>query len=122
MPDFLSKDFSMYVKEETKMPYLSSKDYSITLNMPTISWKPTIEPYSKLVYAREHYEPKDIIRNGPATIVFWKDGTKTIVKLTEGGSDDPYAAFCMALAKKIFKTNGSVKRIVSKTRLEPKEK
>ena len=107
------------------MPYsLSKNDINFTMSS-TINWnnlKPLIEPCSQLVYAREYYEPKDIIRNGPATIVFWKDGTKTIVKLAEGGSDDPYAAFCMALAKKIFKTNGNVKRIVSKTRLEPKEK
>lgn len=68
------------------------------------------------------FTPKRIIRNGPVTVVFWEDGTKTIVRLKEGTNDDPYMAFCSALAKKIFENNSKVKKIVAKTRLElPKE-
>ena len=68
------------------------------------------------------YTPKRIIRNGPMTIVFWEDGTKTLVRLKEGMVDDPYMAFCSALAKKIFGNNSRVKKVVAKTKLElPKE-
>ena len=58
------------------------------------------------------YEPRKIIYNNKATIVFWKDGTKTIVKRSEGTKDDKYAAFCSALAKKIFDTNSNLKRCI----------
>ena len=58
--------------------------------------------------------PVRIIYNVKATIVFWKDGTKTVVKLSEGDYDNPYNAFCAALAKKIFGNNSRVRKIVNK--------
>lgn len=63
---------------------------------------------------KDHYgpEPKRIIFNGPATIVFWKDGTKTVVKCADMEEYNRYNAFCAALAKKIFGTNSKINRIV----------
>ena len=58
------------------------------------------------------YTPKRILRSGPATIVFWQDGTKTIVKLSDGEEDNAYAAFTAALAIKIFGSNSKLKKIV----------
>lgn len=46
------------------------------------------------------FEIKDIKVNGPATIVFWEDGTKTVVKCVP---DDPYdteKAVAMCFMKK----------------------
>ena len=59
-----------------------------------------------------NYVPKRIIYNNPATIVFWRDGTKTVVKKNEKEKYNSYNAFCAALAKKIFGTNSEVNRIV----------
>lgn len=59
-------------------------------------------------------KPIKIIRSGIATIVFWADGTKTIVKRSADTQDDPYAAFCIALAKKVYKSNSAVKRIIDR--------
>lgn len=59
--------------------------------------------------------PVRILHNDPATIVFWDDGTKTIVKRAEGQEHNPYFAFCSALAKKIFGNNSSVNKLVSFT-------
>ena len=62
------------------------------------------------------YTPKRILRSGPATIVFWEDGTKTVVKCAAHENDNTYAAFTAALAIKIFGSNSAVKKIVkSKT-------
>ena len=41
---------------------------------------------------------KNIKFNGPATIVFWTDGTKTVVKCKDE-NNDPFKGFVMALAK-----------------------
>lgn len=79
---------------------------------------------------RNAYEPvpvvdlevKKIIKNGPATIVFWTDGTKTIVKLQDGDQDDIYAAFTAALAKKIFGSTSKVKKIMKKALKESEGK
>ena len=68
------------------------------------------------------YEPERILRNGPVTVVFWKDKTKTIVRKSENSTDDPYTAFCAALAKKIYGNNSRVKKILDKKTVEPKDK
>lgn len=49
-----------------------------------------------------------------ATVVFWKDGTKTIVKCPEGTPYDEYTAFCVAVAKKFYGTNSAIKRVIKK--------
>lgn len=41
-----------------------------------------------------------IIFNGPATIVFWRDGTKTVVKCQNGEPFDPEKGLAMAIVKK----------------------
>lgn len=41
-----------------------------------------------------------VIFNGPATIVLWVDGTKTVVKCCEGDTFDPEKGLAMAIAKK----------------------
>lgn len=45
-----------------------------------------------------------------ATVVFWTDGTKTVVKCPEGTPYDEYSAFCAALAKKIYGNNSKLQR------------
>ncbi len=45
------------------------------------------------------YEPVKVIFNDPATIVFWGDGTKTVVKCTNEDFD-PEKGLAMAIAKK----------------------
>ena len=71
------------------------------------------------------YTPKRIVYNNPATIVFWKDGTKTVVKCAEGETYSEYFGFLAALGKKIFGTNSEINRIVTKhipkTKEEPKK-
>lgn len=57
--------------------------------------------------------PQKIIHSGPCTIVFWQDDTKTVVRLSENDLNDEYAAFCAALAIKIFGSNSQVKKIIN---------
>lgn len=42
---------------------------------------------------------KQVIFNGPATIVYWKDGCKTVVKCQEGAVNDPEKGLAMAVAR-----------------------
>lgn len=70
------------------------------------------------------YMPDRILKSGNATIIFWKDGAKTVVKLPEGDTPDDYSAFTAALAKKIFGSNSKVKKVIkTKTEIQkPKAK
>lgn len=49
---------------------------------------------------------KKVIFNNPATIVFWIDGTKTVVK-AENEDFDPEKGLAMAIAKKALGNKGS---------------
>lgn len=49
---------------------------------------------------------KDVIYNDPATIIFWKDGTKSVVKC-DGEEYDPEKGFAMAVCKKVFGNEGN---------------
>ena len=52
------------------------------------------------------YSIKDVIYNDPATIIFWKDGTKSVVKC-DGEKYDPEKGFAMAVCKKVFGNEGN---------------
>lgn len=45
---------------------------------------------------------KDVIFNDPATIVFWIDGSKTVVKCQKGETFDPEKGLAMAISKKFL--------------------
>ena len=45
---------------------------------------------------------KDVIFNDPATIVFWNDGSKTVVRAQGEDKFDPEKGLAMAFAKKMF--------------------
>lgn len=49
---------------------------------------------------------KKVIFNEPATIVFWSDGTKTVVKCGEDDIWDPEKGLAMAVTKKFFGNEG----------------
>ena len=50
---------------------------------------------------------KNVIFNDPATIVFWADGTKTIVKAQDGDIFDPEKGLTMAITKKALGNKGN---------------
>lgn len=50
-----------------------------------------------------NYDIKNVIFNPPATIVFWADGTKTVVK-AHGEEFDPEKGLAMAISKKVLGT------------------
>ena len=58
--------------------------------------------------------PKNIIFNGPATIVEWYDGTKTVVKCQRGDTFDPLTGVAMCCMKKMLGSNESGSNYLSK--------
>jgi hypothetical protein len=57
---------------------------------------------------------KDVIFNDPATIVFWADGTKTVVKCQENDTFDPEVGLAMAIAKKALGNKGNYCNTIKK--------
>lgn len=68
-----------------------------------------------------------VVFSGPATIVFWTDGTKTVVKCSENEEYERYAGFAAACMKKMFGSTSRAKSVmkyftVEQTKKEKKHK
>lgn len=64
------------------------------------------------------FVPEKVIKNGPATVVIWNDGSKTVVKRTDE-DDDPEKGFAMALVKKLYGTRSRFKKMLrDKTKVQ----
>nr|DAM62941.1 MAG TPA: Mor transcription activator family [Caudoviricetes sp.] len=55
-----------------------------------------------------------VIFNPPATIVFWMDGSKTVVKCAKGEKFDPYTGFCYAYTERYFGPLSHIKKVCQK--------
>ena len=58
------------------------------------------------------YSVKEIIYNDAATIVYWTDGTKTVVKCNENDEYSEYFGFIAAVAKKMYGGTGPINQII----------
>lgn len=58
------------------------------------------------------YWVKKVIINQPATIVIWKDGTKTVCKCSEGDTFDPQVGIAMCFMKKMFGNPSQVRKFM----------
>lgn len=104
----LSKDTAFFnvrtiFAPDNSMGKANVKDIGVQINLNSIygihskTLKEEIQMKTKSKIA---YNPiKKVIFNDPATIVFWKDGTKTIVKRQEGAEFDPEKGLAMAICR-----------------------
>lgn len=60
------------------------------------------------------YNIKRVIFNGPATIVFWADGTKTVVKCQEGDEPSLEHGLAMCIAKKALGNKSNFNNVFHK--------
>lgn len=58
-------------------------------------------------FAFDKGQIKNVIFNDPATIVFWNDGSKTVVKTQDGDEFDPEKGLAMAISKKVLGNKGN---------------
>lgn len=54
------------------------------------------------LYASKHNGIEKVIFNNPATIVIWKDGSKTVVKCQDGEVFDPEKGLAMAISRRFL--------------------
>lgn len=74
-------------------------------------------------FCAEVYTPNRILKNeAGVTVVFWKDGSITVVKPAEGIIPNEYEAFTAALAKKIFGNNSALKKVIQRNTVLQKPK
>ena len=64
------------------------------------------ETVKNFVKERKALKIEDVIFNDPATIVFWRDGSKTVVKAIDEPYD-PEKGLAMAIVKKVYGNEGN---------------
>lgn len=69
--------------------------------------------YDKLIFKKKS-TIENVIFSDPATIVFWADGSKTVVKCGEGDIFDPEKGLAMAISKKYLGNKGSYFNTIKK--------
>ena len=84
-----------------------SIDDPILFEIRLVYEKPCRSRISIINYSYFWPEVKKVIFNDPATIVYWKDGTKTVVKCQNGDDFDPEKGFAMAFLKKCWGNKGN---------------
>lgn len=72
-----------------------------------MSYVDYVRYYKSIVNDELACDPEKVIFNKPATIVFWKDGTKTVVKAQNDEPFDPEKGLAMAIAKKALGNEGN---------------
>ena len=95
----------------------------------SIDWRNNYMPYVNLELGRiedvkfinqlpkfDKNEIKDVRYNNPATIVFWKDGTKTVVKCQKDKGDtyNPELGLAMCIIKKMCDNKGNYNDVFNK--------
>lgn len=70
--------------------------------------------YTSTKSARMAPQITNVKFNPPATIVFWSDGTKTVVKAQDGEPFDPEKGLAMAMVKKYLGNKGNYFNEISK--------
>lgn len=105
--DFVNVVFDV-LKEEVdgyEIPYIEENP----VNCRCSDLTKILKEYNSMFVKKEYPtypEIKNVIFNPPATIVFWDDGTKTVVKALNGEYFDPEKGLSMAIAKKYFGNKG----------------
>lgn len=57
---------------------------------------------------------KRVLFNAPATIIFWEDGSKTVVKAQNGDWYDPEKGFVLAYLKKLLGNDNTFNKEINK--------
>lgn len=127
----LQIDISILLGSEKNMMEHNRKDREFIMETPeTCEARQLDQLLHELLFMNDlgvfkmFYTPVRILKNGEATVVFWVDGTKTVVKPADGIAPNDYEAFTAALAKKIFGNNSALKKVIQRTTViqEPKRK
>lgn len=68
--------------------------------------------FTATLHRQFRFAPKEIIYNDAATIVYWTDGTKTVVKCNENDEYSEYFGFVAAVAKKMYGGANAINRLI----------
>lgn len=75
---------------------------------------PTMHPNCRCSPVTEELYVNKVIYNGPATVVYWSDKTRTVVKCQSDDYFDPELGFLLAVCKKVCGNTGKYNELLRK--------
>ena len=72
----------------------------------------------KVIFGPPPVKVDKVIFNNPATIIFWTDGTKTVVKCQPGDTYDEEKGFVMAYLKKLLGNDNTFNKMIKRYCIE----
>lgn len=103
-PDKLSSDYRINVNVNVNSDTVQKPIYMMSARgSGKTKWVSEMLKNKTVVYnGNIHTNIENVIFNDPATIVFWTDGSKTVVKCQKGETFDPEKGLAMAISKKVL--------------------
>jgi hypothetical protein len=90
------------------------QEYNVIVREFTVECGPCSVASITLNGALTEHEPRNlgpaitkVVFNNPATVVFWSDGTKTVVRCSDNDTFNPEIGLAMAICKKAFGNTGA---------------
>ena len=102
-----------YEMRPASIEYSGYGDNHYTENELTLTLENWIKFDNDYIIDRKE-DIEKVIFNDPATIVYSKDGTKTVVKCQEGDTYDKEKGLAMCVAKKFFGNKGNFNKVFNK--------
>ena len=90
-----------------------ANEFDAIISNPIASYAPVADILKALPSFNSSIKVKEVIFHDPATIVYWEDGTKTVVKC-QGEEFDKENGLLAAIAKKVYGNKGSFNNIIKK--------
>lgn len=110
------KEYDEYVKGDPR--FMPTRDMTDAFKYMHINCGEARKLYDKIQKEKNKaiYDSmiQQVIFNPPATIVIWKDGSKTVVKCGENDIFDPEKGLAMAISKRAFGDNRDYYEIFAK--------
>ena len=100
-----------YQEFPLNMYQTGSGKLSIDFDVNTSAW---LRQPNRNRIAYESCGIKKVIFNSPATIVFWNDGTKTVVKCSKDDEYNPTAGLALCYMKKQLGNDNSYHKLLNK--------
>lgn len=97
------------LKEPVQKPYNIDEERKTKMPTDHVPFFKFDEPvYLNVTFSKPngYFEIKKVIFNNPATIVYWADGTKTVVKCGEDDAFDEEKGLAMAISKRALGNSG----------------
>lgn len=115
----VSKEIGMpqsYAQAQQRVKYVDTDTAAQVVRYVDEDIKQTAKMCKEMLNMRfgKYFEIQKVIFNTPATIVFWMDGTKTVVQAQKGDKLDPEKGLAMAFAKRALGNKGNYYNVFRK--------